>query len=118
MALAIILGALGAHALEAVLTENQLTAFETGVRYQVWHCLAIIAIQLFPENVLKPSIKNKVSTLMLLGILFFSFSIYLLSVKDVIGLGSAGSILGPITPMGGLLFITAWVLLTVSIIKR
>jgi uncharacterized membrane protein YgdD (TMEM256/DUF423 family) len=118
MAVAIVLGALAGHALEAVLTSDQITSFQTGVRYQAWHCLAIIAIQLFPENVVKTGIKNKVSLLMLLGILFFSFSIYLLSLKDVIGIGSAASILGPITPIGGLLFIAGWVWLTVSIIKR
>lgn len=118
MAMAIVLGAMAAHALEALLSAKQLTSFQTGVRYQAWHCLAIMAIQLFPENVVKASVKNKVSTFMLFGILFFSFSIYLLSLKDVIGLGSAGSILGPITPIGGLLFITGWVWLTVSIVKR
>lgn len=118
MALAIVLGAMAAHALEPLLSAKQLTSFQTGVRYQAWHCLAIIAIQLFPENVLKSTVKNKVSVLMLLGILLFSFSIYLLSLKDVIGIGSAASVLGPITPIGGLLFIVGWLWLTVSIARH
>lgn len=118
MAIAVILGALGAHALSAILTEGQLLSFKTGVRYQAWHALAIFIVQLIPENIITAKAKNGISNLFILGIVFFSFSIYLLSMRDLIGLGSAAGILGPITPIGGLLLIAGWAWLTVSIIKR
>lgn len=118
MAITIILGALGAHALKSVLTATQLGSFETGIRYQAWHCLAILVIQVLPIDLVAQTAKNRISILFLLGILFFSCSIYLLSLKDVIGLGSAAAVLGPITPLGGLMFITGWIWFTVSIIRR
>ncbi len=118
MALAIIFGALGAHALKSILTVAQLDSFETGVRYHVWHSLAIIIVQLLPATVITETAKKRISVLFLLGIVFFSFSIYLLSLKDVIGLESGASVLGPITPLGGLMFIGGWIWLAISTIRR
>ncbi len=113
-ATAIALGALGAHALEEILTENQLHSFETGLRYQFLHALAILFLAL---NTQKFNPKLNISLyLMTTGIYCFSFSIYLLSIQGILGLSL--SFLGPITPIGGVLLISAWIMLFFSIKKQ
>ena len=111
---AVALGALGAHTLKEVLTENQLHSFETGVRYQLFHALALLVLALNAKKFnhhLKKSL-----TLMSVGICCFSFSIYLLSIQEAAGISS--SFLGPLTPIGGLLLISAWLLLFFNIKKQ
>jgi uncharacterized membrane protein YgdD (TMEM256/DUF423 family) len=115
MAIAVIAGALGAHALKEILSPDQLESFKTGVRYHAWHSLALILIQLIPENMLSDKSRSRASYLFLSGILLFSFSIYLLSLRDVLSLGSFAKVLGPITPVGGLFLIAAWILTGLSI---
>ena len=111
---AVALGALGAHALKEILTENQLHSFETGVRYQFFHALAILFLALNTEK-FNPKL-NRSLYLMTTGICCFSFSIYLLSLQDILGFSL--SFLGPITPIGGLLLISAWIMLFFSIKKK
>ncbi len=111
---AVALGALGAHALKEILTENQLHSFETGVRYQFFHALAILFLALNTEK-FNPKL-NRSLYLMTIGICCFSFSIYLLSLQDILGFSL--SFLGPITPIGGLLLISAWIMLFFSIKKN
>ena len=111
---AVILGAFGAHALKEVLSENQLSSFQTGIRYQFFHGLAILILSLN-----KVHFTNRLSNIikiMSAGIILFSFSIYLLSIQDLIGFSM--SFLGPITPIGGLLLITSWILIFFSIKKQ
>ena len=110
---AVALGALGAHALKDILSYSQLHSFETGVRYQLFHAITLLILALNTEKFnrhLKKSLK-----LMTAGICFFSFSIYLLSIQDAISISL--SFLGPITPIGGLLLICAWLILLFSIKK-
>ena len=110
---AVILGAFGAHALKEVLSESQLSSFQTGIRYQFFHGLAILILSLN-----KVHFTNRLSNIikiMSAGIVLFSFSIYLLSIQGLIGFSM--SFLGPITPFGGLLLITSWILLIFSIKK-
>ncbi len=97
MALAVAFGALGAHALKAVLDADKLVSFTTGVRYQAWHSLALILVQCIPVAYLSSRAAKSVSILMVVGILFFSFSIYTLSLRDVIGLSDSIAFIGPIT---------------------
>lgn len=111
---AVALGALGAHALKEILTENQLYSFETGVRYQFFHALAILFLALNTEK-FNPKL-NRSLYLMTTGICCFSFSIYLLSLQSILGFSL--SFLGPITPIGGLLLISAWIMLFFSIKKQ
>ena len=111
---AVALGALGAHALKEILTENQLHSFETGVRYQFFHALAILFLALNTEK-FNPKLKRSLH-LMTTGICCFSFSIYLLSLQNILGFSL--SFLGPITPIGGLLLISAWIMLFFSIKKQ
>lgn len=117
MAIAVILGALGAHALTMVLNQMQLSSFETGVRYQAWHALAIILVQLIPANYMSDRARKTISTLFILGIICFSFSIYLLNLRFLLNLESMAKILGPVTPIGGVFFIAGWVMLSVTLIR-
>ena len=105
--LGIILGAFGAHGLEERLSPDLLESFETGVKYQMYHALFLLFLGL--ENGLKERHKKGIYLLITAGILCFSFSIYLLSTRQLTGLE-----IGPfalVTPLGGLLLILGWGLL-------
>lgn len=115
LAIAVVLGALGAHALKKELGTEQLESFKTGVTYHFYHGLAIILIGIAMEVYKKPGLKWTVY-LFLGGILFFSGSIYLLATQSLSGLSL--SFLGPITPIGGLLFITGWLIVCVQFLRK
>ena len=110
---AVILGAFGAHALKEMLSESQLSSFQTGVRYQFFHGLAILILS-FNMNYFTKRL-SIIIKIMSVGIILFSFSIYLLNIQYLIGFSM--SYLGPITPIGGLLLITSWIGLFFSIKK-
>jgi uncharacterized membrane protein YgdD (TMEM256/DUF423 family) len=112
--LAIILGAFGAHALKEVLTPERLISFETGVKYQMYHGLAFLIVGLLADRF--SFAVNSFFTVALIGIVFFSGSIYLLAMQDVLGIKM--SFLGPITPIGGVLLITAWGMLLVKTVRK
>ena len=111
--LAVTLGAFGAHTLNELLTTEKLNSFETGVRYQFYHSLALLIIGL---NANKLNATVLIGKFMLIGIVFFSFSIYLLSLQELIGINL--SILGPITPIGGLLLMISWLILIFKNYKK
>ena len=115
MALGVVLGALGAHALVGKIDPGQIDSFKTGVRYQVWHSLAILLIQVIPEKTLSQKVKNTVSGLFIFGIIFFSLSIYLLSTRAIFGLEDSLGFLGPVTPIGGLILILSWIYLAIQL---
>lgn len=109
-ALSVALGAFGAHSLERLVPPDSVETFVTGVRYQFYHTLGIgMLAALWPSDHLRRGRLETVVYLWLTGILLFSGSLYLLSLRQVHGL--AISFLGPITPIGGLLFIAGWVTL-------
>lgn len=112
--IAIILGAFGAHALKEVLNENQLVSFETGVRYQFYHALFLLFLG--TTVLLSEKIKKIILILVLIGVLFFSGSIYLLATNNITSIDF--KFLGPITPIGGLLLIGAWIALFLNILKQ
>jgi uncharacterized membrane protein YgdD (TMEM256/DUF423 family) len=111
---AIILGAFGAHALKKVLTETQLHSFEIGVRYQMYHALFLLFIGTF--SFLNEKERFVIFLLTILGVLFFSGSIYLLATNSLTNLKT--KFLGPITPIGGLLLISAWSYLFYTIFSK
>lgn len=117
MAIAVILGAMGAHALADVLSPSQLDSFKTGVRYQAWHSLAIFILMLLPQAYISNKMKSRVAMLFVGGIILFSFSIYLLATRSLLNIESMAPILGPITPMGGLLLISGWIILGFAVLK-
>ena len=110
---AIILGAFGAHALKKVLTPEQLISFETGVRYQMYQAFFLFFIT--SQNDILEKTKKTIFTLITLGTLFFSGSIYLLSTTGITGINFKP--IGFITPIGGVLLILAWGMLGYSIIQ-
>ena len=102
--LAIILGAFGAHALKKTLSVEQLQSFEVGVRYQMYHALFLLFIGTFAF--LDEKQRMVIFWLTISGVLLFSGSIYLLATNGITNLKT--KFLGPITPIGGFLLISAW----------
>ena len=111
---AIILGAFGAHALKKVLSVEQLATFEVGVRYQMYHALFLLFVGTFAF--LGEKERSIIFYLTIVGVLFFSGSIYLLATNGITNLKT--KFLGPITPIGGLLLISAWSYLFYSILSK
>ncbi len=105
------LGALGSHTLENYLEPEQLSTFETGVRYQFYHTFAILMIGVL-LHFGKKSRLNIAGWLFFGGILLFSGSLYLLSIQDTLNLKLRW--LGPVTPIGGLSFMAGWVFFLLS----
>ncbi|MFM7668837.1 MAG: DUF423 domain-containing protein [Bacteroidota bacterium] len=110
---AIILGAFGAHALKNVLSLDKLTSFETGVKYQMYNGLALLILGLSVKTI-SPS--KFFFNLNILGSFLFSFSIYLLCLNDYLAIPKL--VLVPLTPIGGGLLITSWIILFISIWKN
>ena len=112
--LAIILGAFGAHALKKVLSLEELSTFETGVKYQMYHALFLLFIGL---SSLSEKAKKTIYFLVVIGVIFFSGSIYLLATNGhFIPLDFKA--IGFVTPIGGLLLIVAWGILLINLLKK
>lgn len=108
---AVILGAFGAHALKDVLTVAELQSFETAVRYQMYHTIVLLFINIFTG--ISDKQKNNISYLFFLGILLFSGSIYIIQLTSI----TAKSIWF-ITPLGGLFLILGWIFMFVIFLKK
>ena len=109
LALAVLLGAFGAHGLKSKLSQAQLNTFEIGIRYHFFHALGLLAIAGLHNSISEKHMRI-LGLLILFGIILFSGSLYLLAAREVLGI-SHWKFLGPLTPIGGLLFITAWLFL-------
>jgi uncharacterized membrane protein YgdD (TMEM256/DUF423 family) len=103
--LAVILGAFGAHALKSLLEPSGLEVWKTAVSYHFYHTIALLFLALLPAG--KSKAANMAAWFFSLGILFFSGSLYLISTKEILNISQL-SVLGPITPIGGLFFILGW----------
>src|SRR5437868_5829233 len=103
----VVLGAFGAHALKEKLAPEQLQVFETGVRYEMYHAFALIIVALLYDK-FNQQFLNYSGYLFIIGIIFFSGSLYLLASRNILGIES-WRFLGPVTPLGGLCFIAAWI---------
>ena len=111
---AIILGAFGAHALKKVLSVEQLTTFEVGVRYQMYHALFLLFVGTFAF--LGEKERSIIFYLTIVGVLFFSGSIYLLATNTITNLKT--KFLGPVTPIGGSILVSAWVYLFYAVLSK
>jgi uncharacterized membrane protein YgdD (TMEM256/DUF423 family) len=111
--IAVVLGALAAHALKEVLTVDQLSSFNTAVRYQMYHGLALLILSQI--RFLKISAKKILFYLFMSGVLLFSGSIYGLILGSILELD--WRFLGPITPIGGLLLIVSWIYIIVQVLR-
>jgi len=106
--LAVILGAFGAHALAAKLSESQLNTYQTGIQYHYYHSITLLVVVLASRFYSKPIWLYRGAVCFILGILCFSGSIYLLACKELLSLQNWTKIIGPITPIGGLFFMLGW----------
>jgi uncharacterized membrane protein YgdD (TMEM256/DUF423 family) len=115
--LAVALGAFGAHGLEKITSDAKiLHGYQTGVQYQVYHALALLAVGLLIEK--KGSALLKwAGNLFIAGIFLFSGSLYLLTFLKIQG-STAVKWAGPVTPLGGVCFIAGWVLLLLAVLKK
>ncbi len=105
-ALAVMLGAFGAHALKSRLTPDMLTVYQTAVEYHFYHTGALLVVGLLALTAHSDGWLIGSGVLFLLGVLLFSGSLYILALSGV-------KLLGMITPIGGLCLIAGWVCLTV-----
>ena len=110
--LAVIIGAFGAHALKDILNVKQQSSFETGIRYQMYHSLLLLFLS--KQSTLQSKL---VLYLIVIGTILFSFSIYLLNLRVFLSADWL-SALGPITPTGGLLLISAWFISAVKTVQN
>ena len=110
----VILGAFGAHALKEAISVERLQSFEVGVRYQMYHGLALLIIGLNADKI-KFSLRA-FQICILIGTLLFSLSIYFLAIQELIGLNL--KFLGPITPLGGSLMIIGWVIFLLNLFRN
>ena len=106
---AVLLGAFGAHALKARVSPDLLVVFETGVRYQMYHALALLAVGLAASRWPGPWLQAS-GWLFTAGILIFSGSLYLL-------VGTGIRALGAVTPIGGLCFLAGWTTLAIAALR-
>jgi len=112
-AVTVIIGAFGAHALKQYLTEYQMAIYEKGVQYQFIHTLAVLAIGAVIQRQGASKWLNRAGWLLLAGIVCFSGSLYLLACRDLIPFSVAWA--GPITPLGGICFVSGWIALFAGI---
>ena len=111
---AIILGAFGAHALKKYLSVEQLSSFETGVKYQMYHALFLLLVA--STSLISEKAKKTIFQLVIFGVIFFSGSIYLLTTKAITGINF--KFIGVVTPIGGAILIAAWGILFWNVLKR
>lgn len=120
--LAVIIGAWSAHGIKSFIIDsdpeklNKIASFRTGVQYQFFHTFLLLFLSLIHYKKWTNKL-NWVFRLTVIGVVLFSGSIYLLALRNELGLTSIKSILGPITPIGGLILIVAWGLLLMYALK-
>jgi uncharacterized membrane protein YgdD (TMEM256/DUF423 family) len=112
--LAIAAGAFGAHGLKQLLPADQLQVFDTAVRYQFYHGLALITTGLLIRNFNNKNLA-RAGNCFIAGTILFSGSLYILSTSALLNIQM--NWIGIITPIGGLLMITGWILLLIGILR-
>ena len=112
--ISIVLGALGAHALKEILTPNQFNSFEVAVKYQGFLSMGALILALNTDRFFFPL--KRILTAMLIGMLLFSGSIYLLITFKTLHVSTA--FIGPITPIGGAISIVSWIIFLTRLIKN
>ena len=111
-ALAVGLGAFGAHGLKELVDSAQLTTYKVGVQYHLIHAIVLLGLGLYLSQ-MRNNRLNLAFVFILIGIFLFSGSLYLISTKELMGLTN-WKWLGPITPLGGLCYIVGWLLIAFS----
>ena len=105
------MGAFGAHGLKTVISPEMLAVYQTGVTYQMWHALGLVGVELIHRQASNSKLLHWAGCLMFAGILLFSGSLYALALLN-------HTWLGMITPIGGVCFLTAWLLIAVFAVSN
>ncbi|MEK3992498.1 MULTISPECIES: DUF423 domain-containing protein [Robertmurraya] len=108
--LAVALGAFGAHGLEGRVEQKYLEIWKTGVTYQMFHATGLLIVGVLLGRLPANALLSWSGWMMLIGIILFSGSLYVMTLTKI-------SILGAITPLGGLAFLAAWILIIVAAVK-
>ena len=111
MLLAVMLGAFGAHSLKARLTPEMMVVYQTGVQYHLIHALGLMVVSLLRNMQPESGALKASALLMALGIVLFSGSLYALAISGI-------TILGAITPIGGVCFMSAWGLIVWQMLRE
>ncbi len=113
-AVAVLLGAFGAHGLKSLVDASSLEIWQKGVDYQFYHTFALLYLSTFARY--RNKLINIAYFCFSLGIVFFSGSLYLLATRSILNI-SFINLIGPITPIGGLLFVLGWIMLFFAALK-
>ncbi len=113
-AVAVLLGAFGAHALKNLVDAHALEIWQKGVDYQFYHTFALLYLSTFARY--RNKLINIAYFCFTFGIIFFSGSLYILALRSVFHIEFV-NIIGPITPIGGLLFFLGWIMLFFAAVK-
>ncbi|RXT04890.1 DUF423 domain-containing protein [Ammoniphilus sp. CFH 90114] len=105
--LTVAIGAFGAHGLKGKITDDLLTIYQTGVQYHMFHSLGLIAVGILASKMASTAMLTWSGWAMLIGIILFSGSLYVLSLSGI-------RVLGAITPFGGVAFLIGWALLAIA----
>jgi uncharacterized membrane protein YgdD (TMEM256/DUF423 family) len=112
LALAVMIGAFGAHGLEGTLDAYSMGVYETGVKYHFYHALGLLIVSLLPRiGALSAKRAGWICGLLLAGVVLFSGSLYVLAITGM-------RILGAVTPLGGVAFIAAWLMLAFWLVQK
>lgn len=114
-AVAVILGAFGAHGLKNLVSADALSVWTKGIEYQFYHTFALLFLATFGR--FRSRLVDFSFICFSIGILLFSGSLYLLATRELTAL-SWVNVLGPITPVGGLFLISGWILLFCAALKN
>ena len=110
-ALAVVLGAFGAHALKSRIDPEMLSVYQTGVHYHLFHALGLFAVAFCASHLPHSRLIKWSGWLMFTGTVIFSGSLYVLSITGIRGWGM-------VTPVGGLTLIVSWVLLALALVRH
>jgi uncharacterized membrane protein YgdD (TMEM256/DUF423 family) len=115
-AIAVSLGAFGAHGLKQIVSATDVAVFQTGVQYQMYHTLALMLLAIVYERLPSKWITTS-ACLFAFGVLFFSGSLYLITALKATG-ATVPVLVGAITPLGGLCFISGWLCFFIGVIRK
>lgn len=114
--LSVVLGAFGAHGLKKVVSPENVAVYQTGVHYQMYHALGLILIGILSERILNNYL-SYAGVLFVAGIVLFSGSLYLIVSLYAMN-KTVPTVVGVLTPFGGLLFIAGWICLLISLLRK
>jgi uncharacterized membrane protein YgdD (TMEM256/DUF423 family) len=114
--LAVALGAFGAHGLQNITSDEKIIrGFQTAVQYQMYHALALLAVEIIYEKIQTKLVRWS-GNFFIIGIFLFSGSLYIITILKTSGV-TVSKTIGFITPIGGIFFIAGWLLLLIALIQ-